>query len=837
LGAVHIPAPAPQTPTLSVPLDVVAGAAGSASVVAADPAMNYDWQLQNATLTSATRGASITFTAGSVGVIIYTVNVSNADGVTAAPAGDSTTVVSAVPSAYTPIVDAPPLVAEGQSHLIARLRNPLPQFSYAWGATGAGTLGTASSDGTSIPFSVTSGTFTITLTATNTLVPAVPLVATATVATTPDRGFVRLVAGAPGGVGFRDGPAAQARFGSYPSHGAGDILAAPSGVLYVIDQNTVRQIGTDGSVATLAGSPRPTAAPGTLTDGTGSAAVFAEPHGIAQTSAGLFVGDYDGATVLREIDVSGAVSSIATSSLPPNYPVQHLAASSSGTLLGVYANYAGNSIYEISTSDGSATSLSVCESPLAISAYADSFVVALQTYPSTQFFASFTAPGTVSVLPSGSCASPADTITIGAFDSALWLAAGGVSTAYALYRTSDTDWFHLVKVGAPEIPLAGHGPDAVVVDGVGAQAAFAGGAIAFLDGGDPSLFVFDAGAIRRVSDLDNAVGATVATFSGVAAQAGDADAPPGQGAQARFSAPGAIAVDAADNIFVADNGNGKLKKIAPDGSVTTLFGNGVPGISVGPPAIASLAFVRSMVALPNGDLLLHDGTSSGGEIIERWSASSGELSFVSNSGVGVGYSAPSVSISMFIGPDGAVYAGAPGAIELIGNGEVSLLYGNEITGIGLFTTAFTNRPLYGAVAPSGDFFVLDEFTLDRVSGGIGGVPASGQVIAGTVPPGNTPLPIDDGPCASAVLSHPSHLQVMRDGSLVFIDGSEVRRVTHPEDSACAISLLAGSNNPAQVGFGEGALPGSLNQPVDLAISAGGDVIVLDSENLVARVRP
>ena len=79
-----------------------------------------------------------------------------------------------------------------------------------------------------------------------------------------------------------------------------------------------------------------------------------------------------------------------------------------------------------------------------------------------------------------------------------------------------------------------------------------------------TLFVADSGnnLIRQISPTGN-----VTTLAGNLAS-GSAD---GQGAAASFNLPAALAVDANDNLYVADTGNNSIRKIDPHGNVTTLF--------------------------------------------------------------------------------------------------------------------------------------------------------------------------------------------------------------------------------------------------------------------------
>ena len=114
---------------------------------------------------------------------------------------------------------------------------------------------------------------------------------------------VTTLAGTPGS-GYTDGTGSSARF-NYPT----DMALDPSGNLYVVDNTncTIRKITPSGVVTTVAGTP---GAAGTV-DGTGAAAHFNYPYGIALDGSGnLYVTDQVGQAI-RKIAPGGVVTTIA----------------------------------------------------------------------------------------------------------------------------------------------------------------------------------------------------------------------------------------------------------------------------------------------------------------------------------------------------------------------------------------------------------------------------------------------------------------------------------------------------------------------------------------------
>ncbi|MES2388737.1 MAG: T9SS type A sorting domain-containing protein [Bacteroidota bacterium] len=107
--------------------------------------------------------------------------------------------------------------------------------------------------------------------------------------------------------------------------------------------------------------------------------------------------------------------------------------------------------------------------------------------------------------------------------------------------------------------------------------------------------------IRKVSPAG-----TVSTFAGTGTQRGYEDGP---AATAKFARPTNIAFDVAGNMYVTDNLNYRIRKISPDGMVSTLAGSGTVGSVNGQGTDASFSDFSGLAIEPGtGNIFISEGS-------------------------------------------------------------------------------------------------------------------------------------------------------------------------------------------------------------------------------------
>lgn len=208
-------------------------------------------------------------------------------------------------------------------------------------------------------------------------------------------------------------------------------------------------------------------------------------------------------------------------------------------------------------------------------------------------------------------------------------------------------------------------------DGTGAAASFnQPGGIATDSTGN--LYVADTAndIIRKITPAG-----VVTTLAGNAEQKeGHAD---GTGAAARFYKPGGIAIDSADNIYVADSGNNLIRKITPAGVVMTLAGTaGMKGHADGTGATASFNNPIGIAADRAGNIYVADSDNH----TIRKITPAGAVTTLAGKAEKMGHADGSGAAASFSHPVGI-------ATDLAGNVYVSDSYAiRKITSTGAVTT-------------------------------------------------------------------------------------------------------------------------------------------------------
>jgi outer membrane protein assembly factor BamB len=570
-------------------------------------------------------------------------------------------------------------------------------------------------------------------------------------------GVVTILAGSPGNVGSADGTGSAARF----SQPYGVALDA-AGNLLVADfgNHTIRKVTPAGVVTTLAGSP---GEPGSA-DGIDGAARFRGPIGVALDPAGnVVVADYDNHTI-RKVSPAGAVTTLAGSPGNPGSADGIGGAAQFFLPVGVAGDSAGN----LFVTDGR--------------------------------------NGTIrKVTPAGVVTTLAD----GAGSAARFANPGGVAVDSAGNLFVALVWGGTIRKVTPAgvvTTLAGMDGVAGSADGTGSDARFDEPCGVALNS-EGNLVVADTqnGTIRKVTPAG-----VVTTLTGRAGYAGGA---------ARFHVPCGLAVDRAGNVFVTETYNQTIRRVTPAGLVTTLAGNpGYPGSADGAGSAARFNFPWGLTVDSAGNLFVADRLNC---TIRRVTPAGDVTTLAGNPG----------NPGSADGTGGAARFGGPVDVAVDGAGNVFVAdHANstirKVTPAGVVTTLAGSAGIYGsadgtgsearfsapcgvAVDSAGIVYVADtnNHTVRKVTqeGVVTTLAGSAGVQGGT-----------DGTGSEARLNFPGSLALDSAGNLL-VEGAYggIRKVT----PAGVVTTLT-SAVPAGV----------------LALDSAGNILLL-SQNVIRRVTP
>jgi len=266
---------------------------------------------------------------------------------------------------------------------------------------------------------------------------------------------------------------------------------------------------------------------------------------------------------------------------------------------------------------------------------------------------------------------------------------------------------------------------------------------------DGTMYVADAGESQRIRGISPR--GVVFTLAG--GKRGFAD---GLGPAASFDTPSGLAIDAAGTLYVADTGNNAIRRVTPDGRVSTIAGGGAAGHRDGPGREARFNGPVGIAVDASGRVIVADTYNDRIRAI----APDGSVTTIAGS-AGPGSIDGPAALAKFNTPCG-VAIDAAGRIHIAdtGNDLVRVLEpaGTVTTATATLTEGLV-RPVGVAVSPGGDVFVTD----DR--GRVVEIAATGTArsLAGSVPG------FADGTGRDARFRRPSGLAFVEPGRLIVAD--------------------------------------------------------------------
>ncbi len=302
---------------------------------------------------------------------------------------------------------------------------------------------------------------------------------------------------------------------------------------------------------------------------------------------------------------------------------------------------------------------------------------------------------------------------------------------------------------------------------------------------------------------------------------------------AQLSSPTALAMDASGNLYIADEGNSRVRVISPDGTINTVAGNGTPGtLGDGGPANQAQVNALAVAVDTQGNIYI----STLDYHIRKVDATGMITTIAGTSNPGyAGDSGPAMDASMGQAP--ALVCDAKGDLYLADpdNGYVRMIDTSGIihpvAGSGPYGYPFDYIPAsYAVLSPTG--LALDStgnnlYVSDVTLNAVRVVDLTTTLIHSVAGNTNAGFLGDGGAPLDAELDFPTGLTLDSSNNIYVADfiNQRVRKV-----AGNVIATFAGTGD----GDGGPATSAFLNFPEGLAVDAAGNVVVADGGNFVAR---
>ncbi len=304
----------------------------------------------------------------------------------------------------------------------------------------------------------------------------------------------------------------------------------------------------------------------------------------------------------------------------------------------------------------------------------------------------------------------------------------------------------------------------------------------------------------------------------------------GTAVNARFSTPKGVAVDAAGNVYVSEWDTSTIRKITPTGVVTTFAGKaGARGSTDGMGANARFSYPNGIAADGAGNVYVIDALSyairkiSPEGVVTTWAGDAKSPGYANGSGVNARFGRLS---SIAADAVGNVYVTGYSSIRKITpNGDVSTLAGSP--GFSGSTDGTGEEARFNYLSGISTDATGNVYVTDTVNRTIRKISSAGVVTTLAGKPGA--IGSADGTGVDATFTDPRGMATDAEGNIYVIDKTTIRKVTQ----SGVVTTIAGKSD--EVGStDETGINARFNAPQSLATDAAGNVYVADSENHTIR---
>jgi len=351
-------------------------------------------------------------------------------------------------------------------------------------------------------------------------------------------------------------------------------------------------------------------------------------------------------------------------------------------------------------------------------------------------------------------------------------------------------------------------------DGGPATAAQLGQAQGLVADSSGNIYVADA-ADHRVRKITPAGLITTVAGTGRSGFSGDG----GPAAAALLNHPYGLALDSSGNLYIADFGNWRVRRVSLDGVIRTVAGGGstLPTPEGGDAIQAQLRQPRNVVLDSNGNLYISDFMD---HCVYKVTPEGVILRFAGTGTPGAGGDGGPAASAQLYSPAGLAVdrAGALYIADTV-NLRIRKVSGGLISTVPN-ATGFSALPTGLAVDSAGDLYVAVSGTRQILKLTLGGL----RAFAGT---GTLGYSGDGGPATSARLTDPQDLAFDGAGYLYIADARRVRKIA----GSGLISTVAGDGNFRLPGDGGLATAAHLTGPAGLALDASGNLYLTDGRRV------